>query len=501
MNSQTLLNEIKNFSTPEFKDLKIFSRPYFKNIIMKLYENPKQCDNNFVFIYGDFNMLNDYNHKYGFEAGNNAIYNSLKVIREIFPNNSYISRVSGDEFTIIIENIDEATAKEYCSKINSILKTRNDCLDLAFGITSSTEFNDIKDMFIQSEKRQGLEKLSSIDNGNYHKVLDLKMKHNFRKFFNNFRFSNYFEFTPDHVKILASNAFNSAITLLEDSEYLQQTLNKINASDSVLDFQNSLFDYNFSKNINDYINFENTNLTAELYNNTYKLNQLLDTLIRNPVSGFFNKNYFYNYFLPQYGSKSFSCAALVDTSGIKDCNTKFSHIKTDEKLHTLSTNLLKNFTKIGTNFNDKKFDISDNENYVFDLGGGNFFFVINNIPTKSISNIVNLPDSIQDSISPLKTISSYCDGNNKTLSTCIQMLKNDCNFKKSNLKQSDLNSDEAYRSLEIFISDCVQYYLDNSHAPKDLKNQREFLSSMMNIILEQAHKSAKEFTDLKQIEK
>ena len=113
---KTKLSEIL-FS--DFPGLQIYPKEYYTNVISHYFESQQSP---FAYIYGDFNKLRAINDLYGKEAGDEALKNGLKIIKNCLPNNALISRVGGDEIAIIIPNSSKEEALEYKKKIENTFK-------------------------------------------------------------------------------------------------------------------------------------------------------------------------------------------------------------------------------------------------------------------------------------------------------------------------------------------------------------------------------------------
>ena len=199
---------------------------------------------------------------------------------------------------------------------------------------------------------------------------------NVSKFFNNYRISSCFELSPEQSKSLATHAVKSIANMVS-SNNVQSFSTKTTSTPCHIEPESSSMPLTIDKclSIHNYISksFRGNSIDLSILNMN-DLNLLLNNLIRNPVSGFFNKNYFYNFFLKQAQEKgiSFKGVSLFDTSGIKDCNTKYGYKETDRRLRKLSNQLYSSFeTNCNMLFNNSPFSISDTQNYIFDLGGGN----------------------------------------------------------------------------------------------------------------------------------
>ena len=136
------LEQIKKFMyCAEYKNLNIFSRQYYKDLILNKFNH---YTNPYAFMFGDFDKLSNLNDTYGKEATDLALYNSLKVIRYSLPQKAIISRIAGDEFSIILPECNKEQAEFYRKNINKNLnqyKESTKGLTITFGIEDSTKTN------------------------------------------------------------------------------------------------------------------------------------------------------------------------------------------------------------------------------------------------------------------------------------------------------------------------------------------------------------------------
>ena len=70
-----LLNRIKTFSCPEYKD--VYTKSYFEEVVKPIIKNP---ENTYSFIFGDFNKLGVINDVHGHDFGNRV----LEIAKEFY---------------------------------------------------------------------------------------------------------------------------------------------------------------------------------------------------------------------------------------------------------------------------------------------------------------------------------------------------------------------------------------------------------------------------------
>ena len=79
-NLNTAINKVKNFSTPNFNN--IFSRQYSEDIIFNMLNSKN--NNNYAFIFGDFNKLRNINELYGHDYANSFRLNKKRFTSKLY---------------------------------------------------------------------------------------------------------------------------------------------------------------------------------------------------------------------------------------------------------------------------------------------------------------------------------------------------------------------------------------------------------------------------------
>lgn len=102
---ETSINKLRKFCCPDFDEIN--SREYYKEIIEKMCP---ETHNSYSYIFGDFDKLQSINQNYGFNMGNKALSNAMDIIKSALPDDAIISRLGGDEFSIILPNKDDKKA-------------------------------------------------------------------------------------------------------------------------------------------------------------------------------------------------------------------------------------------------------------------------------------------------------------------------------------------------------------------------------------------------------
>lgn len=514
-----LLDKIKHFSHTNIEG--VYSRPFLRHVIMKQHDAPKKQQ--FSLIYGDFNQLNDINQMYSPKTGDILIEKTYQEIQSIlsryFPVNSFsISRIGGDEFMILIDNAEKETISTCFQEIHDRLHSVSlsslehlygedeinvhipTFLDFSYGIVHSDEqdFESIYDMYYEAEKKQAFYKMSSSKEfSDFETELASRADSRIGKFFKNFRYSKFLEFSNEYVKDLALASVDSVQKLLHDSDYLEEICQKSTELETLISLNSySSLSREQSEEMYNYVTNPDSQAKYLKHFNTSELNSFLNILVRDPISGFYNKSYLDSFFLPQCKKQqpTFSTAIWIDITKMKDSNLKIGHTATDENLRQFSIQLLDELSSnILTTFPNKNFSV--NANPIFSLGGGDYLMLLNDAVSKDIMDKI-----LENAISgcePLGLVYAMenIQGRND-LENVLDYLSKTCSDKKHKFKKQniDFSDKDSIETLELFLAPIIRYYLSsNPHYPYDIEEQKKLISVIVNTIVAQSVKSNKDF--------
>lgn len=135
-----LKSNLTNFIYPDYPDFKIYSKEYYRNIFLNFFSDTQK---KFSFMYADFNKLDQINNSFGNIAGDKALEIGHKLIHETFPEDSYISRVGGDETIGIFQDLDKTEALAYTDLLTEKLKKFSKSFNtISITLDSSTTSNN-----------------------------------------------------------------------------------------------------------------------------------------------------------------------------------------------------------------------------------------------------------------------------------------------------------------------------------------------------------------------
>lgn len=501
-----LLDKIKYFAKSKFKG--VYSRSFAKHVIINSH-NPKSED--FSVIYGDFNRLNEINQKYSEKVGDVLITNTYTTIHEVlhqyFPTCEYsISQVGGDEFLIIVDSCDETRLKDCFECIHNILDVEKNTpkfVDFAYGIVTSDEekFDTIYDMINKAEHKQAVNKIFP-NNKEYtfEEALKIRTDKSISNFFKNFRLNNYINFdikenslpNSRDIRVFISDLLDNTIKLLSAPNKINELTDKLT---EVTPIPNMYSHTSLSKKqcleLYKYVNNSETDIQYLEGFNINDLYSFLNVLIREPVSGCYNKPYFDYYFINAFKNSRdfFSTAILVDTTYMKDSNLKIGHGETDNKMKLISSQLQNEIESIHNRpFSENNFSINPDSNYIFDLGGGNYLiFSRDSIDKQDVDKIIEL---ITPNCQPLGLVYSMENiENRKDIQNILNSLYTNCSTKKYSSKSASLNSSEEslIEAFNLFLSPTLKYYLENHPGNSlDINELRNFMDILSTSVITQS---------------
>lgn len=516
----SLFRKIKNFIySSKLADINVYSKAYLNSVIKPYFSSGKS---NYGSICIDFNKLNDINTRYGFETGDKVIYYTLYLIKSVLPSNASCSRIGGDEFVFIIENCTPNDVQTYVEKIYDVIKKHEKSI-LFSGVTAygvhSSKINNLSEMINYSDIKITEIKNNCQDSScSNWTILEQKLNKNLDSFFRNLRL--YKEpINIDFLRKLYLHSISSCKNLLETDFSKSILLNNINSNTkNKLKYKNNITTSNTITNLNeiddscdsknnlDALNSSNVQNCfneielEELYNlfesdenskdeidkiETSSYIDLLENLIRDPITGNFTNEYFSKYVIPnnKFKIKYFSMPF------VKLYNTIFSHENTDMRFKDISEKLisyLENEQHI--NF-EKNCFLGTPGNYFISLGGGNYVLALTEDTTVDNLAINNYVESISSNGQHLEDIltlvcsndfHSVCSDNYDSV---LESLSCECKELKDEYKLSILENSCIEDALSNIIYDSVKYYKDNIPNSEDIKQKTKFLNLLSQIML------------------
>lgn len=122
----------------------------------KLYSTLENNKGLYALISLDFNDLKKVNDQFGHQAGDKALVDFVKMVREILPTNSEIYRMGGDEFIILYHTTDENDVKQLIDKIQNGVKKLK--FSVAIGYAMKNIFKSFEQAFEEADKEMYISK-------------------------------------------------------------------------------------------------------------------------------------------------------------------------------------------------------------------------------------------------------------------------------------------------------------------------------------------------------
>ena len=528
-NLNTAINKVKNFSTPNFNN--IFSRQYSEDIIFNMLNSKN--NNNYAFIFGDFNKLRNINELYGHEFGTKIMQIALDLIKKDLPQNSIMFRLGGDEFGFILLDKTEEDCKQYIEKINNTLRDNASSISgisIELVATDSSkgnintqinlvdeQINKIKssrkeidtpiqvssESFIplgiplnisDEEKKSWTNINNHINTLTYNFLQDLRPSKEF--IFEKEQIQDASHFIIDSIcalineKISSTEKLKSDYTIPED----YNMKNSLNLKDKISPDTAQLIHKLITEPNTLHLDILSDNALQEL---TDTINALTEDLIIDHKSGFFNKSYLKSFLIPELRKSDTDLyTSFVTTSEIKLSNSAYGYDFTDYRLDK-TNNLFKDNILEKINYNDTSFNADPNTTHIISYGAGNFVLIypkaLKNTIEKNVSETIsqiNKSSNLQDSYSSLKM--AYApfskNANNKIDKTSdsnfiysIKKINDMADFNKDNLKKELFKSNDVLIAFKKLVSPLIDSYFELPDDQTDINKKR--------ILIENFHKA------------
>lgn len=527
-------------SQPEFK--KVYSRQYAADVIFPFLDTE---ENDFTFIFGDYNKLGVINNTYGHETGTKALAFSLNLIKKVLPPDSTIIRLGGDEFGFIIPNCKEETAQKYIDSINASLSQNSTLIcGLSIELAASdsrngkiSELYSITEGKVNETKAAKKEISSSIEMVS-DDFIPLKIPENISKdevekwnrinehinviiynFLQNLRPSKKLEFKHEQIQD-ASSFIISAISYLinkklgkeqlRDSDFLDLDVEDYSVSDNLdenFSSSNEL-DSNTAKLIHSLItNRESVNidiLSDEALNSLInKINYLTNNDLICDKNGIYTKAYFKNVLANKIVESNENISAtIVSAPGIKLSNTAYDHEFTDYRMDK-TTPLFLNSIFENFDVENEPFEYNPSGLYLINYGPLEYLLVYPQESSKEvetkIGRIVKDLNSHFDlksssstflmSYAPQKEIGStlepiILDTSSKSLLIeSVKKLNDEVDYNKDDFKKLLFNGVDALVAFKKLSEPLIDTYLSEIDSPNDIDKKSILLSNFYRALL------------------
>ncbi len=517
MNSKMLSIKINSFKKildfsfdSSYKEQNVLSKQYFFNVLFKKYM--KDITTNGCVVFADFDKLNHINKTYGFEKGSEIMFESIKVIRSIFPASTKISRIAGDEFAFIMEDYNLKDANNYIKLINPTLANkRNEIFggiapnNFQISITcAGSEFGQTNNFYAaykSAEEYVSLMKATSHNasiSGISNSIPQLvsSITSGLQDFFDSLRFDPTHNTQKDSEPIFANildSIFQSTMVTtdtidasLQDSPLFCKIQNNPISLEDVKIIDNLLQSskYDMMSNSRNLVLTEDS--IHELGNIQYSsISQLLDILIRHPITNELSKEAF-----KKYISENLSYPiniVLFSSTLLKPSNTLKGHVQTDIDIHQIST-LLHNHLASYYKFNDSPYFSFINlspilSNFLISLNASDTLLVCPaNTPislelTEAITNNINCSNRILKLVYGEPTVINSHEELMNYINSFSQLAS--IKDKKDKFKLEFIHSSDCIELLKLHLDKSFQIYCNNlgdqCNSPENLNKLKELI--------------------------
>lgn len=119
----------------------LYNRRGFIELVTEYIENAMYTNNQFLLLFGDLDGLKQINDQFGHTEGDFAIKQTAEILRLTFKQNcDIISRLSGDEFTVVISGASSHDQSEISKKLKLNCDTFNSTTNKPYTLSLSTGF-------------------------------------------------------------------------------------------------------------------------------------------------------------------------------------------------------------------------------------------------------------------------------------------------------------------------------------------------------------------------
>lgn len=115
-----------------------YNRRYFHEY-MSNHFLASQKDNIHSMIMIDFNHFKQVNDEFGHDAGDRLLILFVEIVKDVIKKHGDIFRIGGDEFIIVLKNMDEKHANSVICDIEKQFNSKSKIVSLAYGIVSFNE--------------------------------------------------------------------------------------------------------------------------------------------------------------------------------------------------------------------------------------------------------------------------------------------------------------------------------------------------------------------------
>lgn len=462
----------------KLKSLKIFSKQYFFSVLYSMYE--KNDSRDFCFTFADFNKFRKLNETYSYEVGDKALYSSIQIIKKIFPKNTNIARIAGDEFTLLNEDLTKKHCKKYIEQVNPTIEANKNStygLSVTMSSSDSNAYENFEDLFLHSEIDVVAKKRKhSLDTSHAPEyILKEKIKENLRNYFDYYRINSSKQITlsAEYFQILRDSIINVVSNTLEvpDSNL---SLYESRLHQSISDLSINSHFLNIPKDSAKKIHLLATSeiIDEKLLNAIPQqdLNKVIAYLIRDPLTNQYSKEFLEKIIIPKFKHCSGNARLLMfDLAHMKLSNDIIGHSNTDSSIKIFFGDIIKELSK--------NIDYNNKSNFLV-CYGGKLVSIEQEPYSCDTIDIEKITQKAQQHQRILDIVPASIICPSSEIQNSLDKLTEECEEKKVEIKLSKIYSKETIIALNKALSDSMNYYLNNIPNPHDIRSKSFLINSI-----------------------
>jgi len=138
----------------------------------ELINAPQVLDDKTALLMYDMNNLKKINDSLGHVAGDSMIENFARILRLAVPEDGFVGRFGGDEFTVILHDCTEEDLNRVIGRVNTLMQEYNESsetiqLSYAYGAAHSSKYEGVtmKSLLEKADYEMYIDKMNSKKNG------------------------------------------------------------------------------------------------------------------------------------------------------------------------------------------------------------------------------------------------------------------------------------------------------------------------------------------------
>ncbi|WP_058306438.1 diguanylate cyclase [Gracilibacillus massiliensis] len=143
---------LETTSTEEDFLTKLYNRQSYETYLQHLLEENRS----FGILLIDLNYFKEINDQYGHDVGDHVLIEFATILKKVFSNSGFVSRLGGDEFIVVVENQVESTESLIADIRNLLQKNNNPFiqqLSFSYGYQTYNELMTVDELYSTVDKK------------------------------------------------------------------------------------------------------------------------------------------------------------------------------------------------------------------------------------------------------------------------------------------------------------------------------------------------------------